>query len=62
MFDPKNKLAAQALSAGYAADQVIENLDLTGGEVVCHGLLNSVLENKLAVGDCGVKDLFRKLS
>ena len=28
MFDPKNKLAAQALSAGYAADQVIENLDL----------------------------------
>lgn len=35
MFDPKNKLAASALSAGYAADQVIENLDLSiqGGTI-----------------------------
>ena len=35
MFDPSKKLAAQALSAGYAADQVIDNLDLTlpGGTI-----------------------------
>ena len=35
MFDPESKLAAQSLSAGYAADQVIENLDLTirGGSI-----------------------------
>ena len=28
MYQPESKLAAQALSAGYAADKVIENLDL----------------------------------
>jgi iron complex transport system ATP-binding protein len=35
MFDPNKKLAAQALSAGYSADQIIENLDLTlpGGTI-----------------------------
>jgi iron complex transport system ATP-binding protein len=29
MFDASSKLAAQALSAGYSADQVIQNLDLS---------------------------------
>ena len=35
MYDAESKLAAQALSAGYSADQVIENLDLAvpGGSV-----------------------------
>ncbi|MEY3560897.1 MAG: hypothetical protein RL068_49 [Actinomycetota bacterium] len=35
MFDPESKLAAQSLSAGYAADRVIENLDLQikGGSI-----------------------------
>jgi len=28
MYQPESKLAAQALSAGYSADQVIQNLDL----------------------------------
>ena len=28
MYKPESKLAAQALSAGYSADQVIRNLDL----------------------------------
>jgi len=28
MYEPESKLAAQALSAGYSADQVIQNLDL----------------------------------
>jgi len=35
MYDAESKLAAQALSAGYSADQVIKNLDLSvpGGSV-----------------------------
>ena len=28
MYQPESKLAAQALSAGYAADEIISNLDL----------------------------------
>ena len=28
MYQPESKLAAQALSAGYSADHVIQNLDL----------------------------------
>ncbi|MEL0319644.1 MAG: ABC transporter ATP-binding protein [Aquiluna sp.] len=35
MYDPKSKLAAQSLSAGYSADAVIKNLDLElpGGSI-----------------------------
>jgi iron complex transport system ATP-binding protein len=32
MYQPESKLAAQALSAGYSADQVIQNLDLDIGQ------------------------------
>jgi hypothetical protein len=54
-------LAGGGHDAGFSLRfaQVVEDLDLTGGEVVCHGSLNSVLENKFGDGGRQVKHLFR---
>ena len=57
MFDPKNKLAAQALSAGYAADQVIENLDLS----LPSGTITAVIGANSAGKSSLLKALDRKI-
>ena len=57
MFNPTSKLAAQALSAGYAADQVIEGLDLD----IPSGSITAIIGANGAGKSSLLKALARKL-
>ena len=57
MYQPESKLAAQALSAGYSADQVIQNLDL----VICEGSVTAIIGPNGAGKTSLLKALARKI-
>ncbi|HAE74100.1 MAG TPA: cobalamin/Fe(3+)-siderophore ABC transporter ATP-binding protein [Candidatus Aquiluna sp.] len=57
MYQPESKLAAQALSAGYSADQVIQNLDLE----ICEGSVTAIIGPNGAGKTSLLKALARKI-
>ena len=57
MYQPESKLAAQALSAGYSADQVIQNLDLE----ICKGSVTAIIVPNGAGKTSLLKALARKI-
>ena len=57
MYQPESKLAAQALSAGYSADQVIQNLDLE----ICEGSVTAIIGPNGAGKTSLIKALARKI-
>lgn len=57
MYDADSKLAAQALSAGYSADQIIKNLDLT----VAGGTVTAIIGPNGAGKSSLLKALARKI-
>ena len=57
MYQPESKLAAQALSAGYSADQVIQNLDME----ICQGSVTAIIGPNGAGKTSLLKALARKI-
>ena len=57
MYQPESKLAAQALSAGYSADQVIQNLDME----ICEGSVTAIIGPNGAGKTSLLKALARKI-
>ena len=57
MYQPESKLAAQALSSGYSADQVIQNLDLE----ICEGSVTAIIGPNGAGKTSLLKALARKI-
>jgi iron complex transport system ATP-binding protein len=57
MYQPESKLAAQALSAGYSADQVIQNLDLA----ISQGSVTAIIGPNGAGKTSLLKALARKI-